>query len=344
MTHRSRFTIRRMATTTFRSVRLLASLLSLCTGASCAGPGRTVHLTSSPSSDSDWVKAVYPDIIAGWMVSAAAFNPSLSNGEGCMSFANWTGSGEPSCHEGSFVRQRRIHRYPWTLCPSLPGALVGARPAPNIRSAPRRRTHRTHERTMSSWTAAVYGLLGLTLLNLLFVAHFLRTLEGILPTSTPYSYAGDDFPTNLPLPLAPVGLVLADGAPHFALAADAEWETIFPANDGFTALGPANRTFLVAVVHQMHCLDVLRVGFAMRGRAEHAGHVQHCLRYLRQALLCHADTALEPAVPVRNGRGEWVHAADGEGTVRRCRDWTALRRYLEAHPAGPLEIPTGVEA
>ncbi|EIW55055.1 uncharacterized protein TRAVEDRAFT_22847 [Trametes versicolor FP-101664 SS1] len=190
---------------------------------------------------------------------------------------------------------------------------------------------------MSPWTVASCSILGLTLLNFLFVAHVLRVFEGLLPTPITYSYVGDDFPTELPTRLAAVGLVVEDGAPRFSLTADNEWATVYPANDGFTALGPANRTFLVAMVHQMHCLDVLRVGFAMHGAPEYTAHAEHCLRYLRQAILCAADPTLEPSTPRLNKHREWTHAASGEGSVHRCRDWTALGRYLAEHPPGPLD-------
>lgn len=163
------------------------------------------------------------------------------------------------------------------------------------------------------------------------------TLSNPHPDPLHSAYVGDDFPTELPTRLAAVGLVVEDGAPRFSLTADNEWATVYPANDGFTALGPANRTFLVAMVHQMHCLDVLRVGFAMHGAPEYTAHAEHCLRYLRQAILCAADPTLEPSTPRLNKHREWTHAASGEGSVHRCRDWTALGRYLAEHPPGPLD-------
>lgn len=101
------------------------------------------------------------------------------------------------------------------------------------------------------------------------------------------------------------------------------------------------------MVHQMHCLDVLRVGFAMGGVGAGAGyieHAEHCLRYLRQAILCRADSTLEPSTPERDAAGVWEHAASGVGSVHRCKDWTAMRRYLEAHPPGPLNVTEDTEA
>ena len=94
------------------------------------------------------------------------------------------------------------------------------------------------------------------------------------------------------------------------------------------------------MLHQLHCLDVVRVGMATN-RTGFTHHVEHCVRYLRQTVLCAADVTLEPAYRAEK-EGAWMWAADGIGSVHRCRDWTAVRRYLEAHPARSAE-PTGEE-
>ena len=159
--------------------------------------------------------------------------------------------------------------------------------------------------------------------------------------------------------------ILTTGEPHHGLYADLEWGALFPSNDGFVTLGPTTpsdpdrsgtppsasnatgtpdphgRTFLVSVVHQLHCLDTLRVAVATRGRTDAGGHAathaEHCLRYLLQLALCHADATLERDEPgVRDGR--WEHAASGVGAVHRCRDWRALWDWMEAHPPGPVVV------
>ena len=91
------------------------------------------------------------------------------------------------------------------------------------------------------------------------------------------------------------------------------------------------------MVHQLHCLDVFRVGFSTN-RTGYARHVAHCLRYMLQIVLCNADTTLEVDHPGMI-EGEWEHAANGVGSVHRCRDWTVLRKYMDDHPAGPATPP-----
>ncbi|KAI0754397.1 hypothetical protein C8Q80DRAFT_1247094 [Daedaleopsis nitida] len=154
--------------------------------------------------------------------------------------------------------------------------------------------------------------------------------------------AASNFPSRLPIALPSNRLVLESGAPRFSLQADDEWAALFPASDGFTDLPAASnlgvlasqRTFLVSMVHQLHCLDVFRVGF-LTNRTGYAHHVEHCLRYMLQIVLCNADMTLEADEPgMQDGR--WFHAASGVGSVHECKDWEVLRKYLDEHPAGPV--------
>ncbi|KAI0292632.1 hypothetical protein B0F90DRAFT_1736757 [Multifurca ochricompacta] len=117
---------------------------------------------------------------------------------------------------------------------------------------------------------------------------------------------------------------------HFSLLDDDEWGTQLPA-DGFTDLGPSQRPFLLAMIHQMHCLDVIRVGF-VTNRTGSAQHITHCLRYLRQTILCKADTTLEETMFEYMGDG-WHAGASGVGMIHRCRDWTAVWKYLREYPS-----------
>ncbi|KAF8875066.1 hypothetical protein BD779DRAFT_228318 [Infundibulicybe gibba] len=193
-------------------------------------------------------------------------------------------------------------------------------------------SHSTHflSSTSTPGLLLVLLLLALTATNVAFTWHNISELKQLLPPAPKeYSYEGEDFPSQLPVYLPPSGLVLESGAPHFALYDDDEWGTFFP-SDGFTDLGPNNRTFLLSMIHQMHCLDVIRVGFVVNG-TDAAKHIQHCLRYLRQMVLCNADTTLEAADEIiLNGRLE--HEANGVGMVHRCKDWTVVRQYLVDHP------------
>ena len=115
-----------------------------------------------------------------------------------------------------------------------------------------------------------------------------------------------------------------------SLLNDTEWGSLF-ATEGFVDLGPKNRTFHVTMIHQLHCLDIIRVGYLSKG-GHWTHHVEHCLRYLLQGVLCAADTTLEQDVPAFID-GQWVHGGSGIGKVHRCRDWTKVYDYMLRHPA-----------
>ncbi|TGO80066.1 hypothetical protein BPOR_1827g00020 [Botrytis porri] len=112
------------------------------------------------------------------------------------------------------------------------------------------------------------------------------------------------------------------------------WNSLFPLNDGFFEhldVGPDPVTF--AVFHQLHCLDGIRHAYWLirngnhseGGNSSHAensanARVQHCLEYLRQSLMCTADTTVEPV-----GRGSKGKAiVQGFGTQHLCKDFHQL--------------------
>jgi len=177
---------------------------------------------------------------------------------------------------------------------------------------------------------AFVGLLLVTVLNVAFTTYSTAQLQRLLPPPPrEYTWEGDDFPAQLPIPQDVVGLNMLSGVPYFTLHADDEWATLFP-SDGFTPLGPNGRPFEVSMVHQLHCLDVIRVGFVTNG-TDAPGHILHCLRQLRQAVLCLADRTLEATEEKLLPDGSTTHGASGVDMVHRCHDWTVVHNYLEAH-------------
>lgn len=133
-----------------------------------------------------------------------------------------------------------------------------------------------------------------------------------------------------PLDIRHVILVPEDTV-HYGITgedADAEWESIPPPGKGFVWLGPG-REFGIALYHQMHCLDLIRRAI---GDRKYTTHVHHCFNYLRQAVLCEADTALEPWVP---GLGSEVDGAAISGG-RTCKDWAQV--YAAVKEANKAEL------
>lgn len=112
------------------------------------------------------------------------------------------------------------------------------------------------------------------------------------------------------------------------------------------ALAP--NTSILSVFHQLHCLvssmspvysgtclmrqyTVRRAYYsnAEEGELEdfdlgkdRKPHVAHCFDYLRQSILCCADSSIEPAVDAVNG-------FLGAGFPRQCRDFEELKAWAE---------------
>ncbi|KAG9241670.1 hypothetical protein BJ878DRAFT_216452 [Calycina marina] len=98
-----------------------------------------------------------------------------------------------------------------------------------------------------------------------------------------------------------------------------------PIND--SGLGYAEK-YQASVMHQLHCMGVLRHYSRAyeRGLQPPSGmylHVRHCIEYMRQAILCTADTTLEQA----NANG----AFNAQDAMHQCRDWSLVKAFLEDH-------------
>jgi hypothetical protein len=84
--------------------------------------------------------------------------------------------------------------------------------------------------------------------------------------------------------------------------------------------------YMMTVFHQLHCLSYLaehyQQGYAgVQLTDEVAHHTAHCFNYLRQGLMCNADTTLE-------GKTE---AGPGEGSEHECVDYDALLQWANEH-------------
>ncbi|KAF9731313.1 hypothetical protein PMIN06_007402 [Paraphaeosphaeria minitans] len=129
------------------------------------------------------------------------------------------------------------------------------------------------------------------------------------------------------------------------------WASLIPKGKGFVEHPHiASPPKAVAAYHQIHCLHGIRIAYYSRvnelhklqgklslvnhyienmgalGADLHLYHLDHCFEYLRQALMCAADSNLEDVV-VDERTGTAV--APGWGTERVCRDFERLGRWSE---------------
>lgn len=109
----------------------------------------------------------------------------------------------------------------------------------------------------------------------------------------------------------------------------AEWHTMMPSGDGLLRLGPSGEVFSIGLFHHLRCLGIIREVlvdiFAHPEKAtpekdNQPPVVQHCMDYMREMVLCHADLTALNIKSVHPGRG---HAKDSDNT-HQCKDFSVL--------------------
>ncbi|KAL1591908.1 hypothetical protein SLS60_011500 [Paraconiothyrium brasiliense] len=104
----------------------------------------------------------------------------------------------------------------------------------------------------------------------------------------------------------------------------------------------ANQTvFTTSMTHQLHCLytmleayNTLQVSVALgfRNQIKMPWHINHCFEYIRQAIMCAGDVALEGAATTFPGdpvSGEDLGGSDGWDAKHVCKDFGQVYAYLE---------------
>ncbi|OAA57989.1 hypothetical protein SPI_06874 [Niveomyces insectorum RCEF 264] len=118
---------------------------------------------------------------------------------------------------------------------------------------------------------------------------------------------------------------------------------------------PKAEEYTIAMFHQLHCLAAIKskmarlqqyykgeneknyLTFAINEEQVSDQHIYHCFDYIRQAIMCNADTTLEMA---RTVDGKRVRGVDGWGVAHECRDIDAIKTFATAHRTNNL---TGID-
>ncbi|KZV95270.1 hypothetical protein EXIGLDRAFT_610797, partial [Exidia glandulosa HHB12029] len=153
-------------------------------------------------------------------------------------------------------------------------------------------------------------------------------------------YVGTDYPRAWDLHLDKV-LKATEDSVHYASHTElghSEWNSTLPSGGGMLYFGPpGNRQqFSISMFHQLRCLDIigrelLDERAQMKQWVEPSALSQHCMGYLRQMILCRADTWIESAY---NAVGPRIVTSAATHT---CSDWSAVygaaednfREYVE---------------
>ncbi|RDW91743.1 hypothetical protein BP5796_02908 [Coleophoma crateriformis] len=112
-------------------------------------------------------------------------------------------------------------------------------------------------------------------------------------------------------------LGISGGIPLRDYSKDGSWDT----NDEGYAL---------TMHHQIHCLGLMKHVFISAERNEPIPstsfrHMDHCVEYIRQSIMCYGDLTLEP---LQLGSSQKAIESDTWGSKHFCRDWTALKEAV----------------
>lgn len=134
-----------------------------------------------------------------------------------------------------------------------------------------------------------------------------------------------------------LGMVALTGAEQSKLGPSAVFDDADESPTGETTYLGA-----VEVFHQLHCLDMLRLeiygeldGWYSKHSPHNAhtkpGHVEHCIDYIRQSLMCHPSLDILPFYADEKNMSKPVFNA-----TRTCADFSKIKDWAREHKAGNL--------
>ncbi|EXJ65414.1 hypothetical protein A1O7_01755 [Cladophialophora yegresii CBS 114405] len=192
------------------------------------------------------------------------------------------------------------------------------------------------------------------LLFFALVPHYRLGLERQIPALSSFyrtTRSGGTRPNQHATPPPPTEVIQSVFTDHPAFQmqgakGDRAWLNMFPKGDGRVRMRDPEmkmemQIYDVAVIKQLDCLALLRhilIDYSHEHHplAREKSRAFHCLDHVRQAVLCAADTTLEPtSEPPGQSQhygnagtsGENVNA--GAAQLHTCKNWTAVKRWVE---------------
>ncbi|TGJ79538.1 hypothetical protein E0Z10_g9226 [Xylaria hypoxylon] len=122
------------------------------------------------------------------------------------------------------------------------------------------------------------------------------------------------------------------------------WKTLMPGTKAGTGSGPKGESFsTTSMTHQLHCLLMMGRIYAGVTAAttdslptDYHTHFLHCIDYLRQAVMCSADMALE--LHDASDADDLGPQDGGWNGHHVCKDYTQVLGYLEEQIAEGVRI------
>lgn len=161
---------------------------------------------------------------------------------------------------------------------------------------------------------------------------------GLTDSYLPIAYVGDDYPETVPFNTTsgsiPLLVNITSDFPISGPNASKKWESIYPPGYGFVRLGDESRLLCVAMFHQLHCIEKMRI-YLDDPSNKHVAlpHQHHCMNYLRQLFLCKGDTTLEPIYGSEEGDivddSVDLSMRSGSGVKHSCGHWQRVYEAVE---------------
>jgi hypothetical protein len=104
---------------------------------------------------------------------------------------------------------------------------------------------------------------------------------------------------------------------------------------------PWENLYSTTMFHQLHCVVLLqraistlsvphpRGGQEKKPTAKEFEHLEHCLDFLRQGIMCAGDLSIEVPKRLHDPTKTPPFHVDGWGTKHLCRSWPAMMEWIE---------------
>jgi len=146
------------------------------------------------------------------------------------------------------------------------------------------------------------------------------------------AYVDGDHPRRLPLKIPTANMIFQNKMDHFGMDKSAriwaEWSTMRPREAGYVYLGKTHLPIDLNLWHSVHCLSHIRSLISTGD--DGSNHSSHCIHYLRQGILCAADSTLEER-PSKSFDADGNEIFPGDGATHTCRDFEYIYQWNMKH-------------
>ncbi|KAL0938094.1 uncharacterized protein CTRU02_207825 [Colletotrichum truncatum] len=157
-----------------------------------------------------------------------------------------------------------------------------------------------------------------------------------------YTAAGPRFPTKIVSFAADYAFVPPNATDFLSDATLNSWRSLLPDGSGWKWVD-SDPFFTTSMTHQLHCIFMMGKIFSGltsnnmdKVPSDYVTHYYHCVDYLRQAVMCSGDLALEPhAETDSDDNGPEDGSWNGQHV---CKDYGQMMKYLDKQIAEGVRV------